>query len=233
MNQAQALYHLQVIDLDIYRQQLRLQEINKLLGENERIREAEQQCESAENALAPWAAKVRDLELEIKGLGTKTTAVEQRLYSGTVSNPKELQDMQEEVASLKRRRQQLEDSLLEAMIEVEAGESAVVEATQQLADVRSEWESSQQDLITERDDLRRSLDDLQQDRKAAVATIDAQNMTLYEKLYKSKRRQPVSPIVDKTCKLCGVGQTSAVIQKLRQGREIVYCPNCGRVLVKN
>ena len=56
-------------------------------------------------------ARLRDMELEIAAAVEKRQTAEQRLYSGEVQNPKELQDMQMEVEALARRKSVLDDEL--------------------------------------------------------------------------------------------------------------------------
>ena len=57
----------------------------------------------------------RRLEGDIDSLTRKAKAEEGRLYDGSVANPKELEAIQHEVASLRGRRSRLEDNLLELM----------------------------------------------------------------------------------------------------------------------
>ncbi len=232
MNQAQALYTLQRIDLELAQKQARLAEIEQALGRNEEVITAERQLHEAEAALSPWRVKGVDLELEIKTVTSKIAATEDRLYSGAVSNPKELQDMQEEIASLKRRRQKLEDDLLEAMIAIEAGQSACNEATQQLAAVQARWEADQGDLGVEKRTLQEALGSLKEQRISALQQVAPESLDIYTRLVKPKRGQVVAALIEGgMCGVCGESQTTTAVQQVRQGRALVYCANCGRILI--
>lgn len=231
MNQAQALFHLQTIDLETRKHRARLQEIVQLLGENERILAAQQALDNAEAALVPIRTQIRDLELNIKGVESKSKATEDRLYAGKVKSPKELQDMQDEIAALKRRRAELEDTLLETMIALEHGETTRAEAAANLDAVQTEQAAEHQNLISERAAIEQQLTTLQAQREAAVAEIEAENLTLYDSLSKSKGGRPVAQLVETSCRACGVGQTTTIIQQVRQGHSLVRCQSCGRILV--
>ncbi len=231
MNQAQALYHLQTLDLAIAERRARLAEVESQLGVDEQVRAAEQTLTAAQAALTPWRNRVRDLELEIKSLGEKAATVEKRLYSGAISNPKELQDMQEEIASLRRRRAKLEDDLLEAMIAVENGQAACDEAARHVEWAQSAWSSEQQDLHREHAQLQQALADLRAQREAALCNISSESLTEYNALRPRKQGQAVAELVENTCKRCGVSQTSIKVQQVRQGHTLVHCDNCGRILV--
>ncbi len=231
MNQAQALYQLQKLDQDISQRKSRLAEIEVLLGEDTRVQAAGQTVAQAEKALAPWRTQASDLDLEIKSVTAKAEAVEQRLYSGAVSNPKELQDMQEEIASLKRRRARLEDDLLEAMIAVEDGQQALAEAHATLEQATAQWERDQHDLLAEQTGHQSQLLALREQRAALKSEITPASLETYKRLFRGKQGQVVAPLQDTNCQFCGVSQTSKTVQEARQARELVYCENCGRILV--
>lgn len=231
MNQAQALYELQAVDLELNQLRLRLKEIEGLLGENESVNAAEATLAEAENSLAPWSQKSRDLELEVQSVSVKRTATETRLYSGVVSNPKELQDMQDEVASLKRRRESLEDDLLEAMLKVEACQEVVEAANQQLAETLGAWESDQGDLVRERMAANQRTEALKQERQAKVDKISEESMALYKAMFREKNGRVVALVEEGMCQVCGVGQSTTVLQLVRQGHTLEQCSNCRRILV--
>lgn len=231
MNQAQALYSLQDIDLSINKAQARIAEIKHLLEDDEAVQIAQQQLLDAQASLAPWRTKMQDLELEIKSLSAKSAGVEQRLYSGSVNNPKELQDMQEEIASLARRKTKLEDDLLEAMMAVEQNQAQVASATQELERIKAEFAAQHNELVTEHKDLEASLADLQAQRSEALTSISPDSLQAYEKLLQPKHGYVVARLTNGSCEACGVSQTTQTIQQVRQGRSLVNCNNCGRILV--
>jgi predicted nucleic acid-binding Zn-ribbon protein len=230
ISQATLLHRLQTVDLAIAQRRSRLAEIEALLGKNETIVQARGQLEAADKALKPWQVRSRDLDLEIKGVIQKIQTTDQHLYSGKVSNPKELGDMQDEIASLKRRQSQLEDALLEAMLRVEEGQEVVVEAQRALSAAEAAWAGSQTDLIDEKKHLESQIFDLDAKRKEAAQPVDPANLTKYEALRPKRRGQVVALLQGDSCTLCGVEQTSMNAQQVRQGNQMVVCESCGRIL---
>src|SRR5262245_28306975 len=69
------------------------------------------------------------LEDEIASLGERANQAEKQLYSGSVTNPRELQALQDDVASIRRRIGQLEDDELEIMELVEPVDAQHAELT--------------------------------------------------------------------------------------------------------
>ena len=76
------------------------------------------------------------IQEEIDTVDRKRISGEKRLYSGTVTNTKELQDLQDEGVALKRRIVALEDRQLEAMIAQEDAETAAARGDEK-ADVEN------------------------------------------------------------------------------------------------
>ena len=230
VRQASLLYHLQTIDLAIAQRQGRLKEIETVLGQSDAVNQAKRGLESAEQTLAPWQTRVRNLDLEIKSVSQKAQTTEQTLYSGRISNPKELSDMQNEIASLKKRQSQLEDELLEAMLHVEEDQKSVSDAQFALRSAQASWTASQTDLLAEKQRLEDELTKYKTQRQQAAASIDKGALAKYEALRPKKRGQAVALLNGDSCSVCGVEQTSQGAQQVRQGNHLVYCESCGRIL---
>ncbi|MEP7287511.1 MAG: hypothetical protein ABI947_17270 [Chloroflexota bacterium] len=229
-SQAVLLYQLQAIDLTLAKRRARLKEIEGILGQDESVTQARSQLEAAEKTLKPAQIRARDLDLEIKSIVQKIQTTDSSLYSGKIRNPKELQEMQDEVASLKRRQSQLEDELLEAMVQSESGQAAVVEAQKTLNDAQARWAGSQVDLLDEKQRLEGEVITVTAQRKQAAEVIDKAGLTTYETLRKTKNGKPIALLQGNSCMTCGVEQTSALAQQVRQAKTLIYCGSCGRIL---
>jgi len=137
MSQTLSLYRLQLIDhqMDQIRDQLKvvqakLEDDLALHQLSEQVQAAEGRCKSAELALHQAEAVVKDQKVKIE-------QTESSLYSGKVHNPKELQDLQSDATSLKRRESELEDQLLEAMVRMEEAEKTVASLQSDLQKARA------------------------------------------------------------------------------------------------
>lgn len=230
MPQAEALYNLQEIDLRILRCRKRLDEIESALEDNAAVIEARAQVEGAQAALAPLRAELRDLELEIQTNTTKSKNAEDRMYSGKVQNPKELQDLQNEIAALKRRNDDLETKLLDLMIEIEAAEETLEGREAELARVIEESEAGHADLLEEKNNLEGEIEALTETRQTALEDVTKDSLKTYNALRKRKANQPIARLEGKSCGVCGIEQSVAVAQAARKRDEFVECINCGRIL---
>jgi predicted nucleic acid-binding Zn-ribbon protein len=230
MSRGEDLYRLQQLDSAWDAGQKRLSEIEAALKDDRALRKAQRSVEEAEKQAQKWYIKQRDLELEIQSLSDKLARSEKRLYGGKVKNPKELTDLQAEVASLTRRRQHLEDTLLEAMIAREDAEAAQDEAQATLEDVKSTWSTRQAALKAEREELEQRLEGIEQERQTVAPRIEPDVIATYESLRKQKGGQAVAAVRDDICAGCGVAISPGAEWKLRRD-ELCYCDTCRRILV--
>jgi predicted nucleic acid-binding Zn-ribbon protein len=231
MIQGELLYELQQLDLELENGQRRIAEIKEELGETKALQQARSEVTAAEKESRQWFTRVRDLELEIEALNTKSSATEKRLYSGRVTNPKELTDMQEEIASLKRRRSDLEDELLEAMVYGEEAGERLNHRRTTLNEMESEWQARQDALIEELSQLEERMTTVQDEREQLRPAIPAENLTQYDKIRSRFGSPAVATLRNGVCGFCAVAPSSTKLKSIRSGRELLLCGNCGRILL--
>jgi uncharacterized protein len=231
MYQAQALFQLQEIDLNILRRQKRLSEIAAILADDQQVAAAQAQVTAAQQALTPLRTRARNLELEIQSSGQKAQSTEDQLYSGSVKNTKEMRDMQQEITALRKRRGELEETLLDTMVSIEDGEAALKDAETELARVLETQRDAHGHLIDEQVELQAQVAKLREQRELALKTVEPDNLTRYKTLRQKKGSQPLALLQGSNCGVCGVQQTMAIEREVRQGQSLVMCQNCGRILV--
>jgi predicted nucleic acid-binding Zn-ribbon protein len=221
---------LQCLDSECDAKQSRLAEIKAELGESQALKQARRALEDAETLVRKWTLRQRDLELKAQGISDKTTRSEQRLYSGTVKNPKELTDLQAEIASLRRRQQKLEDDLLEIMIEREEAEAVRTQAQQHLDETETHWSLQQVSLAVEQETLQKKLSETEQARAELLPSIDAGDLSTYQHLRRRKGGLAVTQVNGDACGACGMAISPNLKWQLRQ-EGLAYCSNCERIIV--
>lgn len=232
MNQGKTLYQLQVVELRLRSHQQRIAEIDAQLQNDNAVQKAMAVVESAQKALNPVQTKQRDLELQIQSVQDKRQQTENRLYSGSVTNPKELQDMQQEMQSLKKRHDDLETSLLEVMDAVETAAAALQVAEDQLTSTQQQVASENKDALSEKEGLQSEVKQLESERHTLHAELTQENLQRYEKLKPQCHNRPMSRLVeDDMCEACGIQQLQTHAREIRQGKELLTCRNCRRLLV--
>ena len=229
MHPAQRLYRLQKTDMSLAQVERRLGEIATALGESDELRSAKELVQSTTVALGRWQTMLRDRELEVRSVSSKIEASEDRTYSGRVRNPKELEGLEEELQSLKRRRAKKEDAILDAMLEIEQLTETLGAQEAALNLVSDEWGSAQETLLSEQRSLRAQWSDLQtaRQKQASAPGVDLQ---LYEDLRRRRAGRPVSVLRDGRCQACGMALPTGEVQRVKHTSEICLCSSCGRAL---
>ncbi|MGH2729792.1 MAG: zinc ribbon domain-containing protein [Actinomycetota bacterium] len=171
------------------------------------------------------------LEGEIEILAGKTEREQQRLYSGAVSNPKELDALRAEVEMLKRQRADLEDKLLEVMVQkdqaaaqLESLESERAEA----AKVVKELGATVASILAEID---KELEGHRTERDKIAAVLPGDLLTLYEGLRDAKGGVGAAALEGGTCQGCHTTLPAREVERLRAERGLQRCDNCRRILV--
>ncbi len=230
MSNAETLYRLQTIDLEIDERNSRLQEVKAILEGNEELQRVRQVLQDGEKKLSQQRTKLRDRELEMQSLAHKIASVEDRLYSGHIKNPKELANLQEEVQYLRRRKGEHEDQVLETMIEVEESEASVTEQRERLARLEDDWQATQARLSAEQEELINRLSQLKAERTGLQRIIGATDLALYEDLRRRRSGRAVALLQGELCRACGVTIPTSQAQQARQGEELTLCDSCERIL---
>ncbi len=230
MSRTTSLYALQQVDVEIEQGSRRLSEIAASLGDTAELRRARKMLTDADAHFATIRATMHNLDLEVDGLGQKIETNEKRLYSGRVTNPKELASLQDEVASLKRWHAKKEEDLLEAMFAAEEAEAALADAQAILSQVSETWQGEQAELTNEQTQLRARLEELSEQRETLVNAVGPEDVTTYEHLRQRKSGRAVAAVKDGICDGCRMNPPSSQVQHARSGSELVFCNNCGRIL---
>jgi predicted nucleic acid-binding Zn-ribbon protein len=220
MSRASNLFHVQEIDTTLDAARTRLAAIEQALSGNAAVNAAQQQTLQASERFNAARIQARSLELEVQALNEKVADAEKRLYSGAITNPKELRDLEQDLASLRRRRAGVEERELEAMIGAET----------RLQQTERETLQTQGTLVEERSRLQARVAQLAAEREAVSGSMPAEDQLLYQRLRQSKNHRPVAKLDEGNCAACGEETSSARIQEARRGATLVRCTGCERIL---
>ena len=230
MSAALGLYRLQQVDSQIDQIQARLKVIQETLENDLELKAAtvhfeisDKNCKDAERALKLAEAEVQKQRIKIE----QTDA---SLYGGHVHNPKELQDLQKDVASLKRHLETLEERELEAMILVESAEKERQLAQIELERVKSSRGDQNRDLTKESESLHKDRERLASERGAVTGNLASQLVGIYDQLRQQRRGIAVTTLSDGSCAACGTTLTQSQQQSARSTSQLFYCPTCSRIL---
>ncbi len=230
MSRSENLYHLQRIDSQLDGHKRRLQEIKAILEDDRKVMQAKAEVDSTQELFQEAQKALRSAKANVQDQRAKIDESEARLYGGTIRNPKELEDIQQEVAALKRYLDIVEERQLESMLAVDEAQENLDAAQGQLEKALAESESRNADLLEEKASIDASVVKLDLERQDQVTNIDAGELQLYESLRAKRGGIAIAKVQDRNCTACGTGLASAIYQQARSPSKITQCNTCQRIL---
>jgi len=224
------LFRLQQADTQCDRINSRLTTILNLLQDNKGVMSAAARHQESLEAIARARTQMDEADATLTAHRIKLEQLEASLYSSTGHSPKELQDLQNDITSMRKYTPEHENRLLESMQIYEDCQSAVADALSAKQAAESRSESGNSALIAEQKDLKKQLDSTLAERTAILASIPTSEQEMYSDLRQRKRGIAVAKVEDNGCSICGAGMTAAQIQEIKQGKNLSHCPTCGRIL---
>lgn len=173
------------------------------------------------------------LEDDIATVESRRKSEEGRMFSGTINSEKELSALKNEISSLKRRKSDLEDELLEVMEEREETESLVGTLQQRYAELKERAE----ELTAARDraatDIDAELARRQEERDTVAAELPEEVLGYYEDLRERKGGVAVAELTGRTCQGCRLELTAYELEDVRErsNSALARCEQCDRILV--
>jgi len=228
MSTSQQLYRLQELDLEIESKEHALQKLTSQLGDSPELVKTRADLAAAQHHQEELHQQQRSLEWEDDDLTGKLKTAEEELYSGRVRNPKELSNLQQDIAMIKNKRGQLDDKILVLMEQHDAVTKKVAELTAQLKIVAAASAVEQQQLAVDIQLTKDALAALESERQALRHSLDPPLNRMYDDLKKHKKLA-VARATQGTCSVCRIQLPSTDLQKARSG-SIVPCSSCGRIL---
>jgi uncharacterized protein len=230
------LLGLQSIDTAI----AQLEHRRRSLPELARIAEKQQLRRRQGERLIATNTAVSDLELDVAKAEADLVPVrerlerdQQRVNSGAVTDPKQLNALLDEIQHLKRRISDLEDVELELM---ERLEEATAERDEVVA-ARSAGETELRALLAARDEqvavLDAELTERNAERAGVAAELPGDLLGLYDRI-RVKSGSGAAALIRRRCSGCQLEATAADLTRYRSAPpdEVLRCEECNRILVR-
>ena len=225
-----ALYELQQVDLESAKTQKAKASLDDGSSKKLQVESARQQAERADKEYHQDNTELRDKELNLKSVEDKQKSFKDKLYGGRVSNPKELESMEQEIEMLGRQKGKLEERILELLDIVEERKSALAAAQAALKQREDEHvaivEKTKRDNVA----LAAKIQELGTKRVSAASAIDPVLLKRYESMRAHAAGVVVSKLEDGHCSACHTQQMPGVVRDVAAGLQITTCENCGRIL---
>lgn len=229
---------LEVAELDSRAAQLRhqrthlpeLAEISALEAERTELTDSVRDARIVVDDLSAEQAKA---DREVEQVKARRERDRNRMDTGQVTNPKDLERMQHELVSLERRITTLEDAELEVMEKLEEAQQ-VLEGLGIRAD---DIDARLAELVTARDEKRAGIDaslaEVAASRGPATDGMPDDLMALYERL-REQKGIGAALLRARQCGGCNMTLDASELARIRSAApdEVIRCEECQRILVR-
>lgn len=164
----------------------------------------------------------------------RATRDQQRLDSGAVSSPKDLESLQREIVSLAKRQGDLEDVVLEVMERREAAQERAAELTERVSSVQARTD----DATTRRDSALGELDaeiaSVTKEREIVAGSVPGDLLKLYDKLRGQQGGVGAARLYQRRCEGCRLELNITEVNEVKAAAPdaVLRCENCRRILVR-
>jgi predicted nucleic acid-binding Zn-ribbon protein len=188
----------------------------------------------AETAVSDLQREVDKAESDIEQVRVRRKRDEERMASGAITQPKQLEELQHEVATLTKRQSDLEDAELEVMERMEEAQATLA----QLHAARAENETARGVMVDQREASFLAIDtearDAAAERAVVAAEITPDLLALYEKVRAHEGGVGAAAIAQGRCEGCHLDLMNNEKAEYRNAPvdEVLRHESCSRILVR-
>jgi len=195
----------------------------------------EVQIAAATARLEALKQRGRQVEVDRKKLeldaGTRTESIN-RLKTQQYETRKneEFRAIGNEIERYAREVQQIEDQELELMDQTDKLKIEIAAEDAKVSAARDSVAKQMRDLEQKARALESRLGELSNERAEIASRVDEDVLNRFERLFKSKGDAAIVALRHEVCTGCHMKITPQTAHRVKSGREIVSCEQCGRIL---
>ena len=234
--QQSLILEMQSLDNEIMQANTKLKslpEIEQLLHIDKRITTATDELAVVKSEADQIALELRRGEVDVETVTDRIKKDEARLASGNAT-PKELEQLQHEVGTLKKRQESLEEIELEIMIRSDAITSRSNTLTTDLASLQTLKDEIAGRLKTATDEINKVIADKNNARNLVANQIEKPLLELYEKIRGNGGGVGAAALVGNKCNGCNLAINAVEMDRIKSlaKDELLRCEECRRILVR-
>jgi len=227
--------------LDLQKADLRVDELTSIrenLIEREEIKRLSKRIKELRKEIENLYQEKRSTELDQKRINDEASILtvkikreEEKLYSGRITNPKELEGINKEVISLKSKMDKKETKILELMEEIDENLKVIQLKEKELDGNLSEIKTKELNLTQREKEIDEEMSELTDRRSNLISHLDPEILKEYESLREEKGGRVVAVLEDGICSCCNMQLASIKVDSMRDPNIFYHCNFCERILI--
>jgi predicted nucleic acid-binding Zn-ribbon protein len=189
---------------------------------------------AAETIVSDVKRELARADADVEQVRERSRKDQELLDSGSINDPKQLQNLQHELTSLARRQAELEDVELEVMERAEGAAAAVTVLTAERVDVGAKLADVQVELEQIYAEIDAELTQKNAERGALAETVPTDLFTLYEKIRADHGGVGAARMQRGTCTGCQISLPPTDVEALRDAppNAVIRCEECRCILIR-
>jgi predicted nucleic acid-binding Zn-ribbon protein len=185
-------------------------------------------------------ARVRELELKLEAarneseaavLRDKVKQFEERLYSGAITNVRELTAIETEHNTARRELARVDEAVGPSKLAAEEMEQAHARQKVELEECETVWSARRKKLLKERSKIGQEYKKIGAERESATVGIPELDLEVYNALLPRMNGVAVVRVDRGVCQGCRVRLPIGEISRMQNANGLVNCSSCGRILL--
>ena len=156
--------------------------------------------------------------------------LEVKLNSATTE--KQMQAVNTEIDIAKTNKSVLEEKIVSLEEEIELKEKDIKELEDRYTQLQKTLQEHKTKFNARREQIFEEIKQIKENKEKLIGTIDEELLNKYEKLNKWTKGTSIVPVREGACYGCFMKLTPQTIANLEETNDIIFCPNCGRMLYK-
>jgi predicted nucleic acid-binding Zn-ribbon protein len=174
----------------------------------------------------------RDLELQQKSYTAKIEGFSKKLYDGSVVSPKEVENIEKEIAMLRGLVEGSDERLLELFEEAPPAVAEAEAVKTQMDALQARIEEKRKAAVERHAQIKKEFDALKAQRPQVAAEVEKALLSKYEDVRKRTGDVAMADVTENgTCSQCGMLVPTRQSKMLDDDR-LVQCEGCHRILFK-
>ena len=230
MTTARQLYALQELDLALDQIDGEKSGAEAELDSGLVVSQIESALQDETERLLQFQSTLRIQQLEAENHRERSAHLDSQLYGGALTNPRDLNSLEQEATHARDLLQEWDAQLLELSVDEEGARSRCEALEKELAETQAAWDLRSAELAENLGRLNADREAIGGKRSTLAATLETSALRRYEGLRRSKGGLAVAKVERGLCQGCRMALPTQQQQRVRNGRQTVLCSTCGRIL---
>ena len=230
MSELYALYRLHKVDNILYGLKMEAEALDLGKAEKAAMSIVANQYEEIGGRAKALTKEIKSRELEQKAIAEKIAGFEKKLFDGSIVSPREIENLQKEVAMLKDISEKNDETLLGLYDESPPLIEEAGTISQRLEAMKRDIDEKTSSAVSRHSAIRTEFETLLGKRKTLAGEVDKTLLAQYEAVRKRTGSTGVAQVTDdNSCEQCGMSIPVKQRQILKEDK-VTLCEGCHRIL---